>query len=198
MIELTAKQIEHAQKMLGHIPGAAQKAVAHAINRATQTAKSAAATEARKSYVIKHGDVLKTISIRKASPGDLTAAVVSRGHVVALPKFRVTPKAPQPKRAAEVRWKKGRTFSIKARVKHGDGGGSINNAFVARMKSGHVGVFNRSSGKRFPIIQRFGPSVPQMLGAPSVRLWVENRATEALDKRLDHEIKRILQGSVEK
>lgn len=188
MIELSAKQIEHAQKMLGHIPGAAQKAAAHAINRATQTAKSAAATEARKSYVIKHGDVLKTITIRKASPGDLTAAVVSRGHVVALPKFRVTPRQPQPTRKKP----------IQVRVKRNDGGGPINSAFVAKMRSGHIGVFNRTGGKRFPIIQRYGPSVPQMLGSPSVRLWVEQRATEMLDKRLDHEIKRILQGSAEK
>lgn len=180
MIEFNSSQIERAIAMLSHIPGAAPKAIANAVNRAAETARTEASRKVRELYYIKHGDVISTIIIKKATPSDIAAAVVSRGSPIALTKFRVTPR--QPRRAPVI-----------ARVKRG-GGGLVASAFVARMGSGHVGVFNRVGTARFPIVQRYGPSVPQMLGSPTVTAWVEQKAKEKLNQRLDHEINRILEG----
>ncbi|MFY0545457.1 phage tail protein [Brevibacillus sp. H7] len=183
MIELNVEQIDQAERMLGHIPGAAPKAMANAINRAADSARTEAARKVRETYYITHKDVINTIKIYRATSSDPSAMVLSRGSVMALPKFRVTPKRPQPKRKA----------AVVVRVKRGEGG-PIKKAFVARMKSGHIGVFKRAGKSRFPIDQMYGPSVPQMLGAPRVSAWVEEKAADRLDQRLDHEIKRILEA----
>jgi len=183
MIEFSADRINRAIAALSHIPGAAPQAIANAINRASETARTEAARKVRELYYIKHGDVISTINIKKATPSDLAAAVISRGSPIALTKFQVTPRQPQP----------GRRTPVIARVKRG-GGGPVASAFVARMASGHVGVFNRVGQSRFPLTQRYGPSVPQTLGSPTVNQWVEQKATEKLDERLDHEINRILEA----
>lgn len=184
MIELTAEQIDRAERLLERIPGAAPKAMARAINRATESARTEAARKVRALYYITQKDVTSTIKIYKASPSDLSAMVLSRGNLIALTKFRVTPKKPQPKRRRE----------IIVRVKRG-GGGVVKKAFVARMKSGHIGVFKRAGERRYPIDQMYGPSIPEMLGNSSVTGWVEEKARERLDQRLDHEINRLLEGN---
>jgi len=184
MIEVTADQLDRAERAIGHIPGAVPKAVSRAINRAAETARTEAAKTVRKSYYINHKDVLATMKIYRATPGDMQALIVSKGHVVALSKFRITPRAPEPKRKRPVI----------ARVMRGSGG-PVKKAFVVRMKSGHIGVLWRVGKKRFPIKQAFGPSVPQMLDSPSISAWVESKANEKLDERLDHEIRRIMEGN---
>lgn len=167
--------------LLGHVKDAAPKAMANAVNRAVDTAKTEASRKTRETYTIKNKDVAATIRIRRASMANLTATVTSRGGVVALSKFQVTPRQPQPKRKKPVI----------VRVKRG-GGGPIPSVFVAKMQSGHIGVFSRAGKSRFPITQHYGPSVPQMIGNPSVKVWIEEKAAETLEKRLDHEINRVL------
>jgi len=182
MIELSASQIEKAELLLQDIPGAAPKAMSNAINRAADTARTEAARKVRENYYIRHSDVLATIKIYRAQPSDLTSKVVSRGHAVNLFKFRVTPNRPQPKRK----------IPIVVRVKQGEGG-PVKRAFVAKMGSGHVGVFQRAGKRRLPVQELYGPPIPQMLGSPSVTQWVEQKAAERLDERLDHEINRLLE-----
>lgn len=183
MIELTAEQIKKAQDYLGHIPGAVPRALANAINRAAESARTEAARKAREIYHVKHKDIISTIKIKKASQDDLTAVVSSSGNLLPLSKFRITPRRPQPKRKKPVI----------VRVKRG-GGGPVKNVFVAKMQSGHIGVFARVGKARLPIQEKYGPSIPQMLGSPTVSAWVEEKAVERLEQRLDHEINRILEG----
>ncbi len=180
-IELTIDQMEKAEEMLQHLPGEAPKAMASALNRAAQSARTEASRKVREKYYVKHKDVTSTIKIYRANPSDLSAVVTSRGNLMTLSKFRVTPKRPQPRRKAP----------IKVRVQRGEGG-PIKGAFVARMKSGHVGVFKRVGKARLPIEQLYGPSIPQMLDSKTVREWVEQKAAEVLDQRLEHEIMRRL------
>jgi len=181
VIELTLEQMERAERVLAKVPGAAPRAMANAINRAAETARTEAARKVRETYYVRHQDVIQTIKIYKATPSDLHAIVISRGHLFPLTKFRVTPRQPQPRRKRP----------IVVRVKRG-AGGTVEKAFVARMPSGHLGVFHRAGKPRLPIIERFGPSVPQMLESEDVRRWVEEKAAERLDDRLEHEIRRFL------
>lgn len=201
MIDLNVDQLERARQMLGHIPGAAPKAMARAINRAAATAKTEASRKIRETYYISGKNVSDVIKVaRKASASDPVAIIRVRSGPIALSKFKVTPKNPPKKR--------GKT--VVARVKKGSGG-EIAHAFVARMESGHVGVFNRVSGRymrgheprarvrgagrtkgRQFITQRYGPSVAQMAGESSVTRHIEQKAIGKLDERLTHEINRIL------
>jgi hypothetical protein len=184
MITLNDKQIKDVERSLSHIPGAIPKAISRALNRAAETARTEASRKVRDEYIVKNSDILNTMRITKAAPGNLVARVTSSSSSIPLIRFKVTPNAPQPLRKAP----------IIARVKK-NGGGPVTHAFVAKMGSGYTGVFQRAGKKRFPIKQLYGPSIPTMLGTPLVSAWVEQKAIEALDKRLDHEIDRILEGN---
>lgn len=184
MIEINREQLQRIESILGNTPRQVPIVTARAINRAAEAARTQAGRSARETYVIKHKDVIDTIKIKKANPNDLHADIRSRGSVIKLTSFKVNPKKPQPnrKRPITVSVKKGSSKTIK-------------NGFVAETKNGHVNVFTRVSNKRLPIRGHFGPSVPQMLGNESVVRFVENRAIDVLDSRLNHEINRMMGGN---
>lgn len=184
MIEIDAKQLEHAEAVLRHIPGGVEKAIVAALNRSAEGARTAAVKKVRERYYVKAGDVSKTIKIHKASPNNPFVIIRSTGSPMALSKFSITPTKPQPRRKKP----------IAARVLKSSGKKIIPGAFVAKMDSGHIGVFFRVGRSRLPIQQRYGPSVPQMLGHSSVVTHVEEMAKERLEERLNHEIERLLRG----
>lgn len=170
--------------MLGHIPGALPKALISAINRAAEGARTDAVTKAREEYVITAGRVRETIQINKAGTANLSASVVSRGRPRALSYYKIRPGKVTKRRPPE---------GVYAQVKR-SGGGPIAKSFVAKMASGHVGVFHRAGAGRFPLVQRYGPSVAQMLEAKSISQYVEAGAQRRMDERLSHEINRLLKG----
>jgi len=184
VIQIDPKQIERAEILLKDIPNGASKAIVNALNRSVEGARTDAVKKVRERYIIKAKDVRDTIQIKKATYDDLTAIVKASGSPVALSKFKITPSSPPKTR---------RKKPIIARVTRG-GGGPIPGAFVAKMESGHVGVFERVGKARLPIKQLYGPSVPQMLGHESVTEYVEEQAREKVEKRLEHEINRLLKG----
>lgn len=183
MIDLKTEHIEKLEEILGKTPKQIPIVVSNAINRSAEAARTQAGRTVRETYVIKHKDVIGTIKIKKANPYDLTAVIRSHGSPIKLMKFKVNPGKPQPrrKRPITVSVKKGQAKPFK-------------NGFVAQMSSGHTNVFTRVSKGRFPIKGHYGPSVPQMLGNESVVRFVENRAMDVLDTRLEHEISRLLGG----
>jgi hypothetical protein len=184
MIGITETKMKFYQDMLGHIPGALPKALSNAINRSAEGARTDTVRQVREEYVISAGRVRETMEIRKASKSDLTASVISRGRPRALSYFKLRPGKVTKKRPRE---------GVHAQVKR-TGGEVIPEAFIAKLASGHVGVFWREGKKRFPIEQLYGPSVAQMVGNQSVSRYVEQNAQRRLDDRLDHEINRILRG----
>lgn len=186
MITVDDKQLQYAKDVLQHIPKAAPKAVARAINRARQAGKTAALKKISSEYTIKQKRISETLDFGKATPNNLSAFIRSTGRPNALSYFKTNPtKVPKgrPKNPVFVQVKRG-------------GGGTIKSAFLAIMRSGHIGVFNRKSTSSLPIIQHFGPSVPQMLESKSVTAFICDKAQEVLNERLEHEIDVILQGAV--
>lgn len=184
MITLDAGQVARAEAVLRHIPGGAPKAIANALNRAAEGARTEAVRKVRERYLIRAKDVNETIRVRKASADDHRVIIRSTGTSMALSKFRITPSAPPSKQ---------RKNPIVVRVIKG-GGGPVKGAFVARMASSHIGVFHRAGRARLPLVERYGPSVPQMLGHESVTQYIKEQAADRVEKRLDHEIERMLRG----
>ena len=60
------------------------------------------------------------------------------------------------------------------------------------MKSGHIGIFERDTSKRFPITEIMGSSTAQMAHNAVVLEAVEKKTQEVVEKRIEHEITRIL------
>lgn len=180
------------EEMLGNLKKKAPNVLKNAINRTVTNVKKNMAIEASKLYYVKSGDVKRTIRITKAMRARLEGVVSSRAAAIPLYKFRVSPKH-------TVNYKNGRPTPkfYKAAVKRENGLKPLNHspkAFIAVMKSGHIGVFERKSGKSFPIKQLFGPSVPQMIENDLAMARIENRANETLQKRIEAEINHLLEG----
>ena len=72
------------------------------------------------------------------------------------------------------------------------------NAFIAKMRSGHIGIFERTGDKMASggdaIHELMGQSVPQMVGNDQIREELTRSAWEKFEERLDHEVDALLNG----
>lgn len=181
MIELKTLHIEKLEDLFAKTPKEARIVISRAINRSADAARARASQEVQKTYSIKAADIKSKIKIRKSTSNNLSAQVLTSGPVTPLFKFDVTPSQPN-------------NMVVRARVKKRGGRKVIQNGFVARMSSSHTNVFTRVGKSRLPIKGRFGPSIAQMMGEDSVVKSIESRAQDILDKRLEHEMERLLRG----
>lgn len=188
MIEVDARGIEQAQELLKDIPGASKKAVSTALRKSLRNAKKEAVKKVRERYTIrKAGYVSRTIKMKVEN---MTGILSSKGPVNDLSYFKTNPKTVPKRRPPKGKY-------LYSQVVKGQGG-TIAHAFLAKMKSGHVGVFQRAghgaSNASLPISKLSGPSTPQMLGSPSVTEFIGKKMLERMDKNLEHEIDAFLKG----
>lgn len=183
VITIDEGKIKEVEKELGQYQSKARLALSRALNRAASNAKTNASKKVREKYVIKAKDINSTITISKASSGNLNASVRSSGERIPLIKFKVSPSSPRPKKPPKV---------LRVEVKKG-GLKDLIGAFVANVNGNKV--FKRTTSKRLPIQQLYGPAVPQMMGNQSVTEFITTEAKKTFDKRLDHEIQRIMGGN---
>ena len=183
MIQITNETVEKVNAILSGVPKVAQKALSNAINRGLSKVKTGAFKYARKVYTVQSGalNAATKMSVKTTSAGDLAGYVSFSGAKIPLYKFKVTPTVP-----------KQRTL-VKASVMKGSGT-AFEHAFIADMQSGHTGVFERETSKRFPIEELMGLSAAQMIGNDKVIKDVEKDAQETVNKRIEHEIDRLLNG----
>lgn len=173
-ITIDVKGLQEGLVKIDALSSETKRATSKAINTAIPKIRNAIVDKTTQDYFISKANVKKTIDVKRANPSWLSAFIRSKGRPVALTKFRVTPKRP-PKR-------KGRT--VKAQVMRNGGGGTIPNAFIARMGSGHIGAMYRKGADRYPIGQFHGPAVPSMLKNAEVLAFVGNVAQEELLRQI--------------
>ena len=182
MIEITSDQVERIHLLLGGVKDAPRKAIYNVMNRAVGTVRSTASKEIRRTYKIKHGDLTdsQNIKIVKAGPSKLEAAISFGGHLIPLIKFNVNPKQPQRK-------------TVSASVLNGGGKTRLIHAYVANLGHG-VGVFERETSVRESSKQLYGPSAAHMVENNDVLKNIQAAAMDTIEKRVEHEISRILNG----
>lgn len=173
-VTIDVKGLREGLVKIDALSGETKRATSKAINTAIPKIRNTIVDKTTQDYFISKANVKKTIDVKRANPSGLSAFIRSKGGPVALTKFRVTPKSP-PKR-------KGRT--VKAQVMRNGGGGTIPNAFIARMGSGHIGAMYRKGADRYPIGQFHGPAVPSMLKNAEVSAFVGNVAQEELLRQI--------------
>lgn len=173
------KELGDIKQSLRQVEKSMPKAFYSALNRVSQGLRTEAARKTRETYDIRAGDVRNTITFSKS--GSLDFIMKSRGPNIPLIRFKTKP-SKVPVRPPKV---------LKASVKR-SGGKPIPGAFVARMKTGHVGVYIRSGKERLPVGQLYGPAVPVMMSSPEVSEHLQEQAAIRMQKRLDHEVNRVL------
>lgn len=127
-------------------------AVTRAMNRAATSARVVMVREVARDLGLRQADISDNITIRptfvSGASGNVstkfTAQVIGSGARIPLYRFR----------ARQTR------AGVTARLP--TGAGTYPGAFIATMKSGHVGVFKRKGATRLPIQELFGPSVTRV------------------------------------
>jgi hypothetical protein len=182
MIDLNTENIEHTQKALAGIKGGAEKALSRSLNKAVKGIRTDAVRSAREEYVAKAKDIRSTIRLKTSRSNNLTASAVSRGQRIDLYKFKIRKQNAKQKRPVMVQVKNDGTMKPLFR------------AFVATMKGGHTGIFERVGKKQLPIIALTGPAAPTMIGSEAVRTSIEENALRRFEKELDHQIIYLMEG----
>jgi hypothetical protein len=179
-ITIGTGQIAKLQRALGHIKNGVPKALSPAINRALNTGRTVIKREIRKTYLIKAKDI--PIQVKGSTRSTLGGEIIVRQGMLDLNKFAVRPMFPVRGKNRKPVW---------AQVRKG-GGGTMPGAFVSAVPSGYVGPFIRKGSSRLPIQKLITIGAGIMASQPSVGPEANKAMGDALDKRLDHEMKRVL------
>lgn len=189
MIEIDASALDRASRLLAGMPGAAEKAAKTAVRKTVRGARKDAVAKVKERYTIKPTYITRTLGF-SFSVGGLTGAFKSSGRVNDLAYFKHNPESVPRRRPPKGKY-------LYSQVVKGEGG-TIAHAFLAKMRSGHVGVFQReghgASNASLPIEKMAGPSTPQMLGSPTVAEFIQQRMEEQLERNIGHEINAFLMG----
>ena len=172
MMEIDDSDLQRAANLLKEFPGAADRLSKRAVRSSVKGAQRAAAQKIAERYTFQ----------KNRGNGAVFSA---RGRVNDLAYFKHNPNRVPTKRPPKGRY-------LYSEVVKGQGG-TIAHAFLARMQSGHVGVFHRTHGNEsMPIAQNYAPSVPQMLGHPTIRNYMEECLQGRLTVAVDREINNFL------
>jgi hypothetical protein len=180
--EVGAESLSRINKILAGIPGGIWKASYAALKRAGDTAKTRAGQFAAEVYTINKGDFMKNVHqkthIKSEAGGIVSMSISYAGNVLPLLTFNT---------------KYSRNGLLQTQVKREGASAVLEHAFAARI-FGPVGVFERVSEKRFPIEQKFGPSTAHMMSSEQVIEKMDATVRETFERRLEHEITRVLNG----
>ena len=192
-VDAVDQGIARMQRSLDALGGkAAAQAIARALNRSLQAARTEASRQARQAYTAPRAKLFDSISVSRATQSALEGVLEVLGVPgVSLIHFQARPNQPQPPKA---RPRQGVTARVKRtgtrRVYMGREGGS--KPFIMRKKQGGYGVFVRHRGNKFEML--FGPSPVQALQRQDTQEKIMDRVAEVFEPRLRHEIDVLLAG----
>lgn len=201
-------------------------ALQRAINNTIKQVYKNVGKEAKQKYIISQPEVKKTLHIKKATKKELTGIVSSRDDKKPrLYGFKVTPKEvlTGPWRGSQPSTESSEGSDddskslptnekpefymarIKKRVKEKDmtGDATHSKAFVARMKSGHIGIFQRMLGvyrknprpgrkKDEKIAELYSLSIPSMIKSQDVAFAIQSKGQKYLEAQVQKEIRRVM------
>lgn len=178
MVEILIKtgQLKKVQRTMEGIKNGVPRVLAPAINRALDKGRTEVRREIRKIYLIKQKDI--PIHKNGASYAHLNGSLVISQGMLPLDKFDVRPRGVQKRKVKKV---------LYARVKK-SGGGPMPGAFY--IPTG--GPYVRTGNSRLPIKRLLTIGASIMASQPTVGPAASKAMSETLDKRIDHEIKRVL------
>ncbi len=198
MIEITSDAIERVATLLADVPKGAERVFANAMNRGLSRVKTRAIEQVKTVYAVKEKPIREAtkIKINKAGTGNLAGFVSFSGVKIPLYKFSVTPTKPATGK------------QVQAGLMKGGSKTPYEDAFIAQMQNGHIGVFERTgeqgiksrkskykeSSHTEKIREISGLSAAQMIGKASNIEILEKEAQELVNERIIHEMNRILNG----
>lgn len=201
-------QLDKMQALLAGIPNGVEKAAKSAMQRAVSHLRSNSAKVIQEKYDITTANIRanENVTIRYSYQDGVQAFVTFAGGKI--PLFRYGGASPGSPTPLKDRWVKvtddhGPHWYHPGAPAHGHQRKDtvpalFEHAFVARMGSGHVGIFQRNGGKSRSggdaIEEIMGGTVPGMLGKDEIKKKLSEQAAEKYVERYHHEVIRLLNG----
>jgi len=195
VLHIQVPNMAEVQRKLKGMPQKAPLVMSRAINATITYVSKEMANEAKKDYVVKVTAAKKTLTIQKARQNDLSGVVISRSDKkVPLLGFKNKPaKRVHPNPPAFYSSQVKQQGSLKALT----GSADRSKAFIATMKSGHTGQFQRTGRKtkngKAQIAELFGPSIPSMFKSTATSKRILDKGQEYLQKSLKTHIKKVME-----
>lgn len=201
--------IERAKALLAGIQGGVDKAMKASMSRTVNRLRRESNQAIREKYDISDEGIRaeKNVRVRYSYQNGVQATVTFSGRKIPLYRFGgAYPKVPTQDIAAgkkPVMVKGAWTMQYQGVAARGHqfqdtGPTQFMDAFVAQMKSGHIGIFERTGGSTSEgsdaIREIMGSSVAQMVGNQQVAQGLTERAYETFETELDKAVYRILTG----
>lgn len=201
--------IDRAIRLLAGVEGGMEKALRSATDKAVKRLQKSNVKAVRERYAISAANIRDNENVRVSYSynGGVQASVRFGGERIPLFRFDgASPHQPtkdtsgrDPVMNGEDHWRlMYPSVAASGHVLKSTLPTTFEQAFVARMKTGHVGIFERTGGMtsndKDEIEELFGPSVPQMLGSEDVEKTLATEAMASFEKDLDHSILAILSG----
>lgn len=169
-----------AVELLQNFDHAAELAIGSALKYAIRSGKAFAAQTIRKHYFIKSSS-FKRYAKTKYRQYLGGAELYIYGQHIPLITFQTSV---------------GKNGVVRTRVKRSSSGTKLDHVFVQQVGKKHLGLFERVTDKRYPIEEKFGPSIPQMFSAnEDLEQETGDLICDTFEKRIDHEILAILNGT---
>jgi len=202
MIEVRAENPEELSRLLESIPSDAEKVLERSMNRGLDAAKTRAYRGASRVYDISQAE------LKSNSRFWMKRAAKSSDQIIGYIKYSGG-KIPLYKFKTNQRNLRGEQVVVKAR--RDSRATALESAFIAIMPTGHIGIFERVAGKysekrrdktrerrktKFSeqIEEKYGPSLPEMLEEETVMEPMRDEVQEIVNKRVLHEVERLLRG----
>jgi len=164
-----------AQQELRELADKAPLAVARALNKTIRSVQTQTVRAIAADVGLAQKDVRKGLTLELATRQRLLARLAVSTRRIGLHAFRAR------------QTKRGVTYKLPG------GRGRVPSGFIARMKSGHVGVFKRWGPKRLPITELRGPSLGRVFESKVAQV-LKQSVRQLFDKYLAHEIDFLRRG----
>lgn len=179
MATVTIEGIRLVAEEFEGYPRRAQSAVVRALNRGMTAGRTVMSRAIAKDMGLKVGDTNKALRYRPATVNTPVTRLAAGFGRIPLMAFGARGTVPS----------RGRGRGVTYRMGAGNARTRLANAFIARMRSGHEGVFMRKGKARLPIVELRGPSVGHVFA--KFRPTALARAEEVFRTTLDHELTRL-------
>lgn len=200
--------IERAEKLLAGIANGTEKAVKNAMPRAATHLRAQSGKKIRERYAISQSNIRanENVKIRYTYQNGVSAEIIFSGHKIPLYRFNgASPKQPTQNPNETIRaiiagrWRTVHPGMIASGHQlKGTSSTPLKNTFVAKMESGHIGIFERTgdvTAKGNDAIKEvMGSSVSQMVGNNEVAAALVESASKKFEERMEREITRIQNG----
>lgn len=192
MITVKLEGLKEAMESLD--PKRVKQAARSALAKVAKSAVSTCSAEIRQVYNVKKSDLDPRINVTPPRADNLTAIITISGTSMSLSYFgarqlagaRVITRGKEGMKTA-VRKRVAKFAGVEVSVQKGKRT-QLRQAFMARMKSGHIGVFRRMGKSRLPIMEKAVISIGSMAQAAKVQPIILKKIGESWVKIFPHEL----------